>query len=769
MKKFKLFALAALAMLSINTFAATVYVVDDNGIRYSYENTTSETADGTTLAKAFSATVIGVKTALGEDKAITIPASFTALDAEKNTVYFKVVAFGSNWSNAGTGWQNVTGTLEKLTVNADNFGTSVGANALTGLTALKEYTVIDSKAARTITDCAIVADVLGTIEKIDMEKTAQALASAHFKVSGTSLKKLTEVKLPSALTAIPDKCFEGSNITSITLPATVTSIGSEAFKNAKITSITIPEAVTSIGASAFAGSKITSIDVPAAAATLGDGIFASCADLETVTGLDGTNNTLPTNTFANCEKLASITLPENILAINTSAFSGCTALASVTIEGEFTAIGNNAFKDCESLASIDLSGAAAAFTTIDATMFAGCKSLATITLPESIATINNDAFKDCVLTSLDLSGTAVTALGTIFGTITKAEDAYSTLTSITLPEGLTSIATLAFNYCTGLTEITLPASLVCATGYTEFPTKLFYYCTGLKTVNYEPGVGDGNASTDTAGDPLGFNANTFLGCTPYVKINTNNYFFQENGFDAPLNAKFLDDATLSVTTVADNGTSGKYFAKYCPVIDVTILPADLTATGGKLYTVYEDQGAIYLARIRVKGSKYQIPAYTHIIVKSDEEATYTFTADIVSNSSVDEDQIFPWNAEEDVTLEKYQTTSDWDGDGSDDINYITLGYKYLYALTNKAPYGFGFTEFTGTTLKKGGFFLPSTVAPAAGGRLNVIWVDDEDATGISSVAAETAQEGDAYNLAGQKVGASYKGIIIKNGKKVILK
>lgn len=40
-------------------------------------------------------------------------------------------------------------------------------------------------------------------------------------------------------------------------------------------------------------------------------------------------------------------------------------------------------------------------------------------------------------------------------------------------------------------------------------------------------------------------------------------------------------------------------------------------------------------------------------------------------------------------------------------------------------------------------------------------------TGISSVKAEAAQNGKSYNLAGQQVSGSYKGLVIKNGKKYV--
>lgn len=46
---------------------------------------------------------------------------------------------------------------------------------------------------------------------------------------------------------------------------------------------------------------------------------------------------------------------------------------------------------------------------------------------------------------------------------------------------------------------------------------------------------------------------------------------------------------------------------------------------------------------------------------------------------------------------------------------------------------------------------------------------DEEATGITNVNAAESNDGTLYNLAGQKVNAAYKGIVIKNGKKYLVK
>ena len=54
-------------------------------------------------------------------------------------------------------------------------------------------------------------------------------------------------------------------------------------------------------------------------------------------------------------------------------------------------------------------------------------------------------------------------------------------------------------------------------------------------------------------------------------------------------------------------------------------------------------------------------------------------------------------------------------------------------------------------------------------RINSIVVTvDASATGISSVESKQ-QPSVRYNLAGQKVGADYKGVVIENGKKVVVK
>ena len=57
-----------------------------------------------------------------------------------------------------------------------------------------------------------------------------------------------------------------------------------------------------------------------------------------------------------------------------------------------------------------------------------------------------------------------------------------------------------------------------------------------------------------------------------------------------------------------------------------------------------------------------------------------------------------------------------------------------------------------------------------GGAARIIWHDgEESATAIMATKKANVEGGVIYNLAGQKVDASYKGIVIMNGKKFIQK
>ena len=96
--------------------------------------------------------------------------------------------------------------------------------------------------------------------------------------------------------------------------------------------------------------------------------------------------------FKNNSKIRSITIPSSVTTIGSSAFSGCSNLITVTISenSQLTSIGNEAFYNCSSLTSIYIPDSV---TTIGSGAFWNCSSLTSIYIPDSVTSIGNRAFR----------------------------------------------------------------------------------------------------------------------------------------------------------------------------------------------------------------------------------------------------------------------------------------------------------------------------------------------------------------------------------------
>ena len=108
--------------------------------------------------------------------------------------------------------------------------------------------------------------------------------------------------------------------------------------------------------------------------------------------------------------------------------------------------------------------------------FSYCSGLTSLNLPDGITSIGSYAFHGCSgLTSLNLPD-GITEIGG--GTLAGC----SGLTSLNLPDGITEIGSDAFSGCSGLTSLTLPD------GITEIDSYAFYDCSGLTSLNLPAGI-----------------------------------------------------------------------------------------------------------------------------------------------------------------------------------------------------------------------------------------------------------------------------------------
>ena len=313
---------------------------------------------------------------------------------------------------------------------------------------------------------------------------------------------------------------------TVEIPATykdlpVTEIGENAFNGCRsLTSITIPASVTSIGWGAFWGCNSLATVTFASGSqlkTIDDRAFMEC-NFTSVTIPDGVTD-IGGWAFANCKNLVSITIPASVTYIS-DAFSRCKSLTSITVNpnnpnyssqggilynkdktellaypsvsgnviipASVTSIGYAAFDYNENITTVTFASGSQ-LETIDASAFLGCKSLTSITIPNSVTSIGEGAFWDCSsLTSIIIPASVqYIGWGVFIGchsltviTVETNNPVYSSQSGILYNKDKTEL--LAYPSASG--SVTIPSSV------TYIRSHAFRYCPSLTGITLPEGV-----------------------------------------------------------------------------------------------------------------------------------------------------------------------------------------------------------------------------------------------------------------------------------------
>jgi len=203
---------------------------------------------------------------------------------------------------------------------------------------------------------------------------------------------------------------------------------------------------------------------------------------------------IPVAAFTNCKSLTSIEIPNSVTSIGAAfniddyygagAFQDCTNLTNVTIGSGVTDIGRSTFWDCTSLTAITVATANTAYSSDNGILYNKNKTTliqypqgkkGAFTIPNGVTSIGSFAFQRCTgLTSVTIPN-SVTEIGD------QAFADCTSLTSVTIPNSVTSIGEGAFSGCSNLTSVTFQGSI---------PSNNFGLRDDDGTTFYSPFMGD---------------------------------------------------------------------------------------------------------------------------------------------------------------------------------------------------------------------------------------------------------------------------------------
>lgn len=408
----------------------------------------------------------------------------------------------------------------------------------------------------------------------------KSIGSNAFWGSEHLYPRFKEIKIPDSVETIGNGAFRHcQNLERITLPSALQTLSNGTFYGcAALSEVTFPASLKTIEKSAFGYCRnLSEVKLPASLTTIQSYVFNGCSALKTVfydgslaqwnhitankdadndaykdvlgyscpslvtgdytaqfisvkddpfaypppktvtiTKYTGTESTviLPSkisswpvtkigeDAFQDNTTITSVTIPASVTEIGSNAFAGCTNLTSVNYEGDWSNLtiqsGNPAVQDAANAPLFDFeftpdntavivtnykyNGAAAdvtipsrykgkPVTTIGHAAFFN-SAVTSVTIPDSVTSISDDAFVNCPqLTNISIPN-SVTYIGFFaFGSCTS-------LKSITLPSSLSSISGALFSGCSQLTTIHIPVSV------TSIGNNAFADCPSLMTVTY---------------------------------------------------------------------------------------------------------------------------------------------------------------------------------------------------------------------------------------------------------------------------------------------
>ena len=379
--------------------------------------------------------------------------------------------------------------------------------------------------------------------------------------------------------AIGDRAFQNrTDLRTVMIPDSVTEIEAYSFNNCtNLSNVTLSKSLKYMGGRAFGScEKITQIEIPKSLDNCGNsgyasyhGPFGACSGLKKITFEEGTTE-ISSGLFRGCTGLEEINIPDSVTEIESSSFEDSINLVSVNIPDSVIKIGNEAFAGCEKIESINIPDSV---TEIGESTFANCSKLSNVKLSKNLEYMGGRAFGSCEkITQIEIPKSLDNCGNSGYASYHGPFGACSGLKKIIFEEGTKEISNNLFRGCTGLEEISIPASVIKIERYT------FADCTNLKNVYFSNGVKnvENNAFTNCTSltkvnipdtvDSIGNSA--FSGCTNLIEVHLPDKL-KETASDTFSGCKKLTTINFpsTLTTIGNSAFSG------CESLPEAILPS----------------------------------------------------------------------------------------------------------------------------------------------------------------------------------------------------
>ncbi|MBQ2066715.1 MAG: leucine-rich repeat domain-containing protein, partial [Clostridiales bacterium] len=480
-----------------------------------------------------------------------------------------------------------------------------------GVTSIGEYSFSSLKKLNSVTISNSVTEIGGSAFSSCSELSSVDLPDNLVSIGRYAFSRcfsLESIEFPDTLTTIDFCAFQDAGLTSITIPGSVTTIGKNAFeKCVGLKTVKLNEGIEIINDSAFIGcEELTNISIPVSVETIGVGAFAYCTGL---TSFEADAVLLQKmdfdSVFYGCEQnsitLTAYTFPITYNTCSHGTVSGRTGCPS-TDSVEVTVEPDTGYVALE--VTVTNSKGTTKINPNDEGKYIFTMPSEAVTVDATFAVVvdsgdcgangNNVTWVLWDTGTLTISGTGAMAdYDLIYDSSREADDAWvpatpwfdyaSSINSVVIEDGVTSIGDYAFDYCQNLTSVTIPDSV------TSIGVTAFTECTNLKTISIPDsvtsignGAFEGCTSLETVSLPgvTSISVRAFKDCTSLTSVTIG------SGVTSIDYHAFAECTSLTSVTIPDSVTKiGDYAFGACTNLISITIPDSVTSIGDHAFDI----------------------------------------------------------------------------------------------------------------------------------------------------------------------------------------